>query len=190
MLTENVRKDKQAVRPSKTVETMFRITSSNSQKLSEQADAKSNLLITVNSITASVLVTYIANRIGHDANMVVPLMLLLIVNMLTIAFAILATRPSIPKGSFTPRELAERKTNLLFFGNFYRMHFDDYCAGMMRVISNEDVLYKSLLQDLYCQGCVLGRKYRMLKISYTIFLWGMIAAITAFFVAFNTVTMF
>lgn len=169
-----------AGKPAKTIETMFRVTASNSQKLSDQADAKANLLITVNSIIASVLVTFIANKIGANFKLMVPLTMLLMVNIITIACSIFATRPVIPKGIFTSNELASRKTNLLFFGNFYRMQFDDYCGGMLQVMNNKDYLYRSMLKDVYCQGVALGRKYRLLRIAYNIFLSGMTLSIAVF----------
>jgi hypothetical protein len=73
--------------------------------------------------------------------------------------------------------------NLLFFGNFYRMNLPEYIAGMRSVMADRDYLYGSLIIDVYSQGVVLGRKYRLLRISYNVFMFGLIASVLAFIIA-------
>lgn len=175
--------EKKASRPERTIETMFRITSTNSQKLSDQADSKAHILISVNSIIISVLLSVVVRRIDEHSNLTIPLMMLLSINLLTIVFSILATRPNIPAGVFAPEDLEQHKVNLLFFGNFYRMSFEHYTEGMFKVMDDAYLLKLSLLRDIYNQGVVLGRKYRMLKTAYNIFMYGMVVSVIAFFIA-------
>lgn len=73
--------------------------------------------------------------------------------------------------------------NLLFFGNFYKMNLPDYSAGMLQVMNDRDFLYGTLIKDVYAQGVVLGRKYKLLRISYNIFMFGLIASVLAFVAA-------
>jgi hypothetical protein len=103
--------------------------------------------------------------------------------VLTIIFSILATRPSLPTGTFTQQDMDEKKVNLLFFGNFYKMNLPDYSAGMLQVMNDRDFLYGTLIKDVYAQGVVLGRKYKLLRISYNIFMFGLIASVLAFVAA-------
>lgn len=169
--------------PERTIETMFRITSSNSQRLSEQADTKANILISVNAIITSVLLTVIVRRMDEYPRFIIPVLILLFVNLITIIFSILATRPNIPKGIFTQTDFKQNKVNLLFFGNFFKMGFDDYYKSMLQVMSDRQVLYLNLLRNLYEQGVVLGRKYKMLKVAYNIFMFGLILSVIAFLIA-------
>lgn len=169
--------------PERTIETMFRITSSNSQRLSEQADTKANILISVNAIIISVLLTVIVRRMDEYPRFVIPVLILLFVNLVTIIFSILATRPNIPNGIFTQTDLKQNKVNLLFFGNFFKMGFDDYYKSMLLVMGDRQVLYLNLLRNLYEQGVVLGRKYKMLKVAYNIFMFGLILSVIAFLIA-------
>ena len=81
---------------------------------------------------------------------------------------------------FTKEEVENRSVNLLYFGTFYKMSFQDYDAGLKEMMEDSDFLYGSLSKDTYSQGMVLGRKYRLLRISYTIFLYGIVAAVLAF----------
>jgi hypothetical protein len=115
--------------------------------------------------------------------MVIPAILLLLVNLVTIVFAILATRPVVPSGEFTEQDVRTKNVNLLFFGNFYKMQLSDYMAGMAKIINDQEFLYESLVRDVYGQGIVLGRKYRLLRVSYNVFMFGLILSVIAFVVA-------
>jgi hypothetical protein len=51
------------------------------------------------------------------------------------------------------------------------------------MMADSEFLYGSLTKDIFWQGKVLGRKYRLLRISYTIFMYGLIAAVIAYAVS-------
>ncbi len=172
------KKDKK--RPDKGIETMFRITSSNNQRLSDMADNKAQLLITVNSIILSLIVSLVLRRLEDNAFLIIPTFILLMVSLGAIIFSILATRPSIPDGVFTDNDLERKKVNLLFFGNFYKMALNDYSKGMIKVMNDNEFLYGTLITDVYSQGVVLGRKYKLIRIAYNIFMFGLIAAVLAY----------
>ncbi len=174
-------------RPDKGIETMFRITSTNNQRLSDMADKKADILITVNSILLSAILSLLIRKLEGNTHLVVPTIIILIVSAVTLTYAILATRPNIPNGTFTQKEVDDRSVNLLFFGNFYKMNFDEYKNGMWRVMNDRDFLYGSLVKDVYSQGIVLGRKYRLLRIAYNVFMFGLIVSILAFMIAILSV---
>lgn len=176
------KKDKK--RPDKGIETMFRITSSNNQRLSDMADNKAQLLITVNSIILSLIVSLVLRRLEDNAFLIVPTFILLMVSLSTIIFSILATRPSIPDGTFSDNDLARKKVNLLFFGNFYKMALSEYSKGMVKVMNDNEFLYGTLIKDVYSQGVVLGRKYKLIRIAYNIFMFGLIAAVLAYIISY------
>ncbi|UEG52517.1 DUF5706 domain-containing protein [Mucilaginibacter daejeonensis] len=170
-------------RPEKGIETMFRVSSSNHQRLSDMADNKAHIMITVNSIILSAIISLLLRRLEDYSYLIIPTIIILLISLTTMIFAILATRPSIPEGRFTPQDIDDKKVNLLFFGNFYRMSLQEYIAGMRNVMADREFLYGSLINDVYSQGVVLGRKYRLLRISYNIFMFGLIASVAAFIIA-------
>ncbi|WP_157539769.1 Pycsar system effector family protein [Mucilaginibacter aquatilis] len=170
-------------KPEKGIETMFRVSSSNHQRLSDMADNKAHIMITVNSIILSAIISLLLRRLEDYSYLIIPTFIILMVSLTTMIFAILATRPSIPEGRFTAQDVDEKKVNLLFFGNFYRMNLQEYIAGMRNVMADREFLYGSLIIDVYSQGVVLGRKYRLLRISYNIFMFGLIASVLAFIIA-------
>jgi hypothetical protein len=104
--------------------------------------------------------------------------------VLSIVFSILATRPNISEGTFTKEDIANKKTNLLFFGNFHRMALPDYEWGMTEMMGDKVYLYSSMIKDNYFLGVVLARKYRFLRIAYNIFMFGLIASMIAFVITF------
>ncbi|KLT67309.1 Pycsar system effector family protein [Pedobacter sp. BMA] len=171
-------------RPDKGIETMFRITSANNQRLSDMADNKAHILITVNSIMLSLIVSLLLRRLEDHGNLIIPTFILLIVSLTCVVVSILSTRPSIPKGEFTKEDMDNKKVNLLFFGNFYKMSLPSYTEGMIKVMNDTDFLYGTLITDVYSQGVVLGRKYKLIRLAYNIFMWGLIAAVFAFVIAY------
>lgn len=174
---------KKKERPDKGIETMFRVSSSNHQRLSDMADNKAHIMITVNSIILSAIISLLLRRLEDYSYLIIPTFIILVVSLTTMIFAILATRPSLPEGRFSAEDVDNKKVNLLFFGNFYRMNLQDYVAGMRNVMADREFLYGSLIIDVYSQGVVLGRKYRLLRISYNIFMFGLIASVLAFIIA-------
>jgi predicted metal-dependent HD superfamily phosphohydrolase len=177
---------KKTERPIRGVETMFRVSSSNHQRLSVMADNKAHIMISVNSIIVSVAIALVVRKLEDNkalTNLVVPTLILLAVNVITIIYAVLATRPRIPNGIFSKKDLEDKTVNLLFFGSFYRMNFEDYEAGMRQMMNDSEFLYGSLIRDIYSQGRVLGRKYRLLHKSYNVFMYGIAISVIAYALA-------
>lgn len=180
---EEDERSKRKGRPDRGIETMFRITSANHQRLSDMADSKAHIMISVNSIIISVLLSVLLKNLEQFPQYTLPAMTLLTVSLVTIVFSILATRPNIPRGTFTQTDINEKKVNLLFFGNFFKMSMEDYTSGMLQMMDDRDFLYRSLIKDVYSQGVVLGAKYQRLRISYNVFMYGLIASVLAFSIA-------
>jgi carbon starvation protein CstA len=94
-----------------------------------------------------------------------------------------ATRPKISEGKFTLEDVKEKKTNLLFFGNFYKATYEQYNVAMRSMMRDTDYLYGSLIKDIYYLGKVLGRKYKLIRLAYNIFMIGIIISVFAFAIA-------
>lgn len=165
---------------SKGIQTMLRLTSENNLKLSDMADHKANILISVNAIIISVILSVLLRKLQEEPTLTIPTIIFLIVAVTTIVIAILATRPKMSGGDFTPEDIKLKKTNLLFFGNFYKATYDQYNAAMREMMLDTDYLYGSLIKDIYYLGAVLGRKYKLIRLAYNIFMIGIIVSVVAF----------
>ena len=162
---------------------MFRITSKNHLTLSAMADNKSNIMISINSIILSVLVSVLFRKLEDYPHLLIPGLILVLVCLTTIVFAVLATRPNVSSGEFARKDIEEKKTNLLFFGNFHNSKLNVYMWGMKEMMKDADYLYSSMIKDIYFLGKVLGKKYKMLRTSYTIFMFGFTISIVSFLIA-------
>ena len=163
-------------------ETLFRSTLRNHMELSSIADSKANIMISVNSILLSVLITVIYRKIALYPDLFVPTVILTCVNLLTIVFAILATLPQVTSGVFKKEDLLANRANPLFFGNFFRMSIQDYEWAIQETIKNPKLTYGSMSRDLFHLGVVLAKKYRRLRISYLTFMIGLAIAMVAYMI--------
>ena len=167
----------------KGMQTMLRLTSSNHVQLSEMADSKANILISVNGIIISVILSVLLRKLQTDEYLIIPTIIFLTVSVVTIVIAILATRPKIALGTFNDEDVLNKKTNLLFFGNFYKVELNTYERAMRSMMRDSDYLYRSMIKDIYFLGVVLGKKYKLLRLAYTIFMVGIIVSVLAFTIA-------
>lgn len=165
------------------IQTMLRLTSDNHLELSGMADGKANILISVNAIIISVILTVLLRRLEIDTHLTIPTIIFLGFSVITIVIAILATRPQITQGSFSREDILNKKTNLLFFGNFHKASLEEYEWGMSQMMKDQDYLYGSLIKDIHHLGVVLGRKYRLIRIAYSVFMIGIIISVIAFTLA-------
>jgi len=166
----------------KSIDTAFAIAAQNNQHLSSLADNKAHILITVNSIILSALISLLVRKLQESAYLTFPTFLLLSINLFTMVLAIIATRPTLSKGTFSQGDIAQKKINLLFFGNYFKMQPDQFTKGMWMMLDDKVYIYNSIMLDIYYQGTVIGRKYHYLRLAYNIFMCGLIVATLAFFV--------
>jgi len=125
-------KEKEAER---SIATVFRIMAQSHTNLSQMADSKANILISVNAIILSVMIGSLFEKLQTDPNLQIPLGIIILVCMASIVFGILATRPNVSHGTFTRDDIANKRTNLLFFGNYHNMSLDDYNWGMTEMLA-------------------------------------------------------
>lgn len=179
-------KKNKSIAPERGVETMFRVALRNHITLSDIADTKANILLSVNAIIVSLALSSLLPKLDNPSNshLFVPTIIFIIFTVISIVLSILATRPNVTEGKFTKEDVANRKVNLLFFGNFHQMKLEDFEWGITEMMQDRDYLYGSLTKDLYFLGLVLNRKYKILRITYTVFMTGIIVSVLAFAFSF------
>lgn len=183
-LLEKSKKGKKKKGYSRGVESMFRLTARNQINLSSIADNKSNILISVNAIMMSISMTVLVTRFEEIPNLILPTLVFLLFSLATIIFAILSTRPNISSGRFSKEDIKANKVNLLFFGNFYNMDLEEYEWGIEELMKNDENLYSTMIKDQYFLGKVLAKKYKLLRVAYNVFMFGIIISVLTFVFAF------
>lgn len=167
----------------KGIQTMLRLTSGNHLELSSMADGKANILISVNAIIISVILSVLLRRLEVDTYLTVPTIIFLLFSLTTIVLSILATRPKVTGGRFSKEDILNKKINLLFFGNFHKASLPEYEWGMREMMKDQDYLYSALIKDIFYLGVVLGKKYKLLRLAYIVFMIGIIISVLAFTLA-------
>lgn len=170
-------------KPERGIETMFRLTSSNHFQLSSMADTKANSMISINTIVLSLIVSILIRKLEDWPALTIPTVMLGLTCLAATVLAVLATRPNVTSGVFSRDDIEHKTANLLFCGNFHRMELEDYEWGMRRMMDDSDFLYSSMIRDIYFLGKVLGRKYNLLRWSYSVFMFGLVVSVIAFGVA-------
>jgi len=173
--------------PDRGIETMFRVALRNHITLSDIADTKANILLSVNAIIISVALSNLLPKLDNPSNtyLIYPTLIFMLFTVISIVLSVLATRPNVTMGKFTKEDVANKKVNLLFFGNFHQMKLDEFEWAMNEMMKDKDYLYGSLTKDLYFLGLVLNRKYSLLRLTYTVFMIGIVISVLAFGISFH-----
>lgn len=163
------------------IQTLFRLTSRNHFTLNAMVDRKANIMISINSIILSVMIGGLVGGISGALDVhLMPILCLTLTSSLSIIFAVISIRPEVSHGEFSREELQSRKGNLLFYGNFLKMPLKDYEREMLQLLNDRNYLYLSIIRDIYYLGETLNKKNRLLRISLTIFMFGIMAAVVLF----------
>ncbi|MBX2817693.1 MAG: HD domain-containing protein [Saprospiraceae bacterium] len=168
------------------VETMFRVTLRNHNNLSRIADNKANIMLSINAIMLSIVISSLTPKLDANPRLIIPTIMLIVVCMISIIMATLSTRPKVSSAKYSDEKFLSSKFNLLFFGNFMQLPIDKFEWGIGKLMNDERLLYSSLSKDLYYLGLVLGKKYKYLWICYNIFMIGLGLTAIAFIYAFAT----
>ena len=140
--------------------------------------------VSVNALIITVALPVIANMIPENKALLVPTIILMVVCVTSMIYATLATRPIKMSGFSSLEDIRSMKSNLFFFGNFFKMKYTEYAEGIEAVIQDEDILDNSITRDLFFLGKSLGAKYTNLRVCYSIFMYGIIVTVIASCIAF------
>ncbi|HZV68152.1 MAG TPA: Pycsar system effector family protein [Saprospiraceae bacterium] len=169
---------------SKSAQNQFKTALRNHIGLSQMADNKANNMVSINGLIIGFALPLLGRQIADNKYLLVPTVMLLIVTLTSMVFAILATRPIRMKGLSSMDSILSKKSNLFFFGNYFKMTYDDYETGMIATIADDDILNSTIMRDLFFLGKSLGIKYAYLRYCYNIFMFGVISTVIAFIIVF------
>ncbi|MEZ4803575.1 MAG: DUF5706 domain-containing protein [Gelidibacter sp.] len=172
--------------PERAIQSFYRTALRNHMKLSDIADTKANILLSVNAIIISLVLANLISKLDTNPYLTYPTALFTLVGVVSMIMSIIATRPNITSGKFTKEDVANKNVNLTFFGNFHKMDLKEFEWAIDELLKDKDYVYSSMTKDLYFLGKVLDRKYRILRATYTVFMAGIIISVIAFAVALKT----
>ena len=168
--------------PERATQTFFRVNYRNHINLSAIADNKANIMISVNAILISVIISILSYQNIAESNPMVllPVVIFLITGLISLIFAVLSIRPKVTQLNHDKQGIEEIKKNIVFFGNFVQLDLDQYEEAMDAMLRDGELMYGNMTRDLYYLGKVLDKKYRYLTTAYNIFMLGFIATVISF----------
>lgn len=176
--------EKSQLESSKSAQMMFKTALRNHLDLSNLADNKANIMLSINALIITIAMPMVVSYIQAQPYLLYPAITLLSTCLCSMVFATLATRPIRMSGYTELEKIKEGRSNLFFFGNFFKMSYEEYQTGMQHVIAQDDHLEESVMRDLYYLGRSLGVKYSQLRVCYNIFMSGVIITVVVFAVSY------
>ena len=194
---DNIVKARRAVTRKKTgkefgrgIDTLYRTNYRNHINFSSIADGKANMMISINTILISVIVTLSGASLSLDSftierfRYIIPILILLVGSLASVLFAILSARPKVTAREVDMEDVDSNKISLLYFGNFLGIPKEEFINYLSDLKNDQQRLYDSMSIDLYNLGIVLREKYRLLSVSYNLFMAGLSLSVIAFIVIF------
>lgn len=167
------------------IETLYRSVYSYHISLTSIADNKANIMISINTIIISLVITLFGTGFTFSTDgeisklrYIYPMIFLLLSSLVAAVFAILSARPNVT--SKERYDLNKKESSILFFGNFAQLQLNEFISQIKYLKDQKSELYDNMSVDIYHLGSVLVKKYRLLTWSYNIFMAGMILCAMAF----------
>ena len=170
------------------IDTMYRTAFRNHITLSKIADGKANMMISINTIILSIVITVsgaslssFGDEFAENPEFLVPIISLLLSSLIAVTFAVFSARPNVTEYRVKKDKLIKSKeASLLYFGNFLKLEKKEFVEYMATMKLDQNALYDDLAKDLYDLGQVMHRKYLLLTISYNTFVGGLALAVLSF----------
>ena len=162
------------------VETLFRSAYRVQMDLTGLADNKANMMISINGIIISIIIAAVAPKLDANIWLLLPTTVFLLGTLVSIVYAILAARPRVQTKHITLKDLEHSKGNILFFGDFANLTEDEFTDGMIDLIHDKNVVYETMIRNLYGLGSVLRKKFALLKVAYTSFMAALILGVLSY----------
>ncbi|MFK7933556.1 MAG: Pycsar system effector family protein [Saprospiraceae bacterium] len=159
---------------------MFKTALRNNIDLTNIADNKANIMLSINAIIITLAMPLLAGFIVKQPTLLYPISVLLITCVVTVIFATLATRPIKMDGTLSNADILDPQNNLFFFGNFYKIPLPKYQNYIRQVLKSDQALESSIINDLYYLGVALGHKFHLLRICYLVFMVGITLSVITF----------
>ncbi len=178
------KKDKKPPGTARGIETMFRSAYRVQMDLTGLADNKANMMISINSIIISIILAAVAPKLDANPWLLLPTLILLAGNLVSIIYAIQAARPRVFRQAIDLQDLHHSAGNLLFFGSFASLSEDEFVQGLNSLMEERALIYDTMIRNIYGLGSVLNRKFTLLQAAYTSFMVALILGVSSFMLVF------
>ena len=153
---------------------MLRQTRIHHVQLSVMADMKANGLMTIAAIMLTFSAPFVVREQFRFA--VIALMISCLLTIVLATFAVMPGTPLRIRKTAQP-DIQHPKFNLLFFGSFVTMGYEQFAAAMEEMMNDPSKTYEAQVREIYTLGVFLAaKKYRFLRFAYLAFVAGLFAS--------------
>lgn len=149
-------------------------------QLSSMADVKANMMLTISSVVLTLSVRYLTEPLFRPAAIV-----LIFFCLLTVMMAAYAAMPKTPilNGNGIKPDVKHAAFNLLFFGDFSRLSYEQFREAMEEAMETPEKAYEIQVREVYTLGCFLAqKKYRFVRLAYLSFISGLFVSLIVFII--------
>ncbi|MCU0832905.1 MAG: DUF3616 domain-containing protein [Chromatiaceae bacterium] len=189
----------------KGIETLFRSVYLADTEMIALAATKANIMISLNGFIVSALMISGAFIYASSPAFLVPAGAFLFTAAFSIYFALLAASPDLvglPRRLWTwlkeavhgraslrdlpasirrEPEFTDGVSNILIYEDRIKLTREAYWDRMRQLLGDQEAIYQRMSEQLYWLGEIANKKFEMLKISYSIFRWGLVLSVILFF---------
>ncbi len=193
--------DNKKIGSAKGVETLFRNAYRAELDLLTLAATKANIMISLNGFIVSALMISGGFIYASTPLFFMPAILFLFTSATSIYFALSAASPDatpiytritvwirdIFKGKtnvssfrshiMSNQNFIDGQSNILIYEDRAKLSKSEYLTRMHDLLGDQEQIYEKMSDQLYWLGIMTDRKFRMLRISYSVFRWGIILSI-------------
>lgn len=179
MIEELEQEKKKKNKKNKVIRTdaLLRETSSNYIRLIGDADRKARIMIVVNSILLTISVTLLTKSLNDKPNVWISATLLMAANLVTLFFSIISVKPELHSSVGK-----ETENNILHYSKCIEYTLKDYTTQLLDTMGDNDKKMEAMIKNIYFFGNLLSMKYKLMKIAYRVFFWGIVLSICSYFI--------
>ena len=159
-------------------DSLLRETSSHYIRMIGDADRKARIMLIVNSILLTAGLTIISNVINKYPLVWISATLLIAANLISLFFSILSVKPELHDNHIAK----ETENNMLHYKKCSEYSLGEYTRLMMQTMGDEDKKMDAIIKDLYYYGNLLAMKYKLMRLGYRFFFYGIMAAVISYLI--------
>jgi hypothetical protein len=166
--------------PAAHLDQLIRQTRAHHVQLSLMADRKASMMLTVASLLVPLSMGYL-----NDPRFRPAALIMIGFCVLTVVLSAYAAMPKMRSGFGAPATDPSDNIqfNLLFFGSFAALAYDEFEHRMEAVMNDHNQAYERQVREIYIMGCYLEkRKYRYVRLAYISFMCGAVTSSLAYLV--------
>lgn len=157
-------------------DSLLRETSTHYIRLIGDADRKARIMLIVNSILLTISITLLTKSLNDVPHVWISATLLIVANLLTLLFSVLSVKPELHS-----HIAKETEDNILHYKKCSEYNLHEYTALVLDMIHDNEKKMEAVIKDLYFFGNLLNMKYKLIKIAYRIFFWGIVISVSSYF---------